>query len=155
MHLAYDLGPSRAFYWGPLIIGVFDTMIDGPGIQKFRELHRVLLPVVGRFSTINFVAGELEMRVDAEVRRVGAEMTREFQPTAVAGATVLRSGGIKAAFARSVITGMHLLGRSTTPHRVFATVADALDWILAVEGQEARIISEGEAIKAAVMAKRW
>jgi len=152
LHLAYDLGGSRAYYWGSVVIGVFETMVDADGIRIFRELHRELRPQVGMFSTLSVVVGELEMNLDNEVRRIGGEMTREFDPVALAAATVVQSGGIKAAFLRSVITGMHLVGRSTTPHRVFRKTDDALAWILALDDQEPRYVQESAKIRAAVAA---
>jgi hypothetical protein len=77
-------------------------------------------------------------------------MTREFGPSAVAASIIVKADGIVASFARSVITGMMLLGRSTTPHRVFRDVDDSLAWALSLDSQSERIKTQAAQIREAV-----
>lgn len=139
----------RAYAWDSLLVVVFEQPTCVEAAQAIQRFHRERIATSSRISSITVLTGELRLQVDPEVRRVGSEIAREAAQVGIAGAVVVPADGWIATFFRSVITGMHIVARVKTPHRVFARIDDAVRWICEQPGQVPAIADHADAILAA------
>lgn len=110
--------------------------------QQFRDIGKICAQVVadhGQMSSIVVMRGDISLNLDAETRREGAALTKEFELTNTGQALVMEADGFKASLARSLITGVNLLARSKSRQRVFKEPKEAAEWVCAIEEQPAEI----------------
>ena len=139
----------RAYAWDSLLVVVFEQPTPVEAAQAIQRFHRERIAMHSRISSITVLAGQLQLQVDPEVRRIGSEIAREAAQVGIAGAVVVPAEGWIATFYRSVITGMHIVARVKTPHRVFSRIDDAVRWICEQPGQVPAVAEHAEAIIAA------
>ena len=83
-----------------------------------------------------------------ELREESSKLMREFQSQ---GAAIIVEGtGFRAATIRTLIAGLYLLQRTGYPHKIAATVADGVEWLLPTlkRAGVASTMSAGELVSA-------
>ncbi len=86
--------------------------------------------------------------VPREVRDASAALTTEFK--SLAAATVIEGSGFRAAATRTAVAGMFLLARAPFPHKVFGSLRDGADWVIATGSRGGRIEATADALLGAV-----
>lgn len=119
---------SSAF--GPLAVHLFEgrlTVADMNRMEvigyEWRRQHAVKTVDL----TIIFPS-DAGMTTEERVRM--AQVIKRGEKFRVAAATVILAEGMKAAVHRSILTGLNLVAFPPHPAKVFATTAEAVDWIL-------------------------
>jgi hypothetical protein len=71
-----------------------------------------------------------ETRMTSEERTRMTQLIKRWESVRIASATVILASGMLGAMHRSVLTGMTMLVPPPHPAKVFATVPDAMSWLL-------------------------
>jgi hypothetical protein len=115
---------------GPLVVVVWGREVEGPDLERLSEVQREVVAAFGHCLVLSIVRAGLTMMVKDEVRKGGENNLREFGSTTLGSAMVIETGGLRASFFRSVITGIQLVARSRVPQKVFDNIDEALRWLL-------------------------
>ena len=129
----------RLYRWRSLVLNFHWNEFRA---EQFREIGKICSQVVaehGQMSSIVVMRGDISLNLDAETRREGAALTKEFELTNTGQALVMEADGFKASLARSLITGVNLLARSKSRQRVFKEPREAAEWVCLLDGQPSEI----------------
>jgi hypothetical protein len=110
------------------------------------ELHLAHLQSIARacekvvdehkqLTSIIVLRGAVNVDLSPEARKAGANLTMRFEKLSVGQAVVVEASGFMASMARSVITGINLIARATSPQRVFQDPREATTWLCGLPAQ--------------------
>lgn len=114
---------------GPLVVGVWTRTATPEHVDLVGTAQRDVLRSHSKFVVLSIVRAELSMSVDDEVRERSRSNVEEFGDNTVRSVLVIESGGLRASFFRSVITGVYYMTRSSAAQRVSSNIDEGLDWL--------------------------
>ena len=129
----------RLYRWQSLVVNFHWNEFQA---EQFRDIGKICTEVVaehGQMSSIIVMRGDISLNLDAETRREGAALTKEFETVNTGQALVMEADGFKASLARSLITGVNLLARSKARQRVFKDPKEAAEWVCTLADQPSDI----------------
>jgi hypothetical protein len=110
--------------------GEFTTLED---VRRLHQLSAQLAEKypkgIAQLSVVRDGGGSGPARVGQDVRSELMNLLRDESLRFRAGAVVLPGGGLRMSMVRSLLTGLALFARTSTPIRLFATVAEGEAWI--------------------------
>ena len=126
---------------GPLAVCVWRAPPTLPGLQAFARCGESLLARHGRISSLVVVREHKQHRVrpDPAIEAFEAELADLMAPHSVGTAFVVESHGLSAAIAHNART--KLIPHYSTPNEAFPRVADALQWLARLPGQDPELYS--------------
>lgn len=83
----------------------------------------------GRFANVGIVEANAPLP-ESEVRSQLARLMRDAGEEIVASSMTFEGTGFRAAAVRSAVMGLSLMARQPYPHRIFASVGEATDWLV-------------------------
>ncbi|PRP95843.1 hypothetical protein ENSA5_37120 [Enhygromyxa salina] len=134
-----------------LVVVVCGRVVDTVDLDLIAKVQRELSDEWGHFVALTIIRAGLEMTVTDEVRERSARNMREFATTTLGSALVVESGGFRAVFFRSVLTSLQLVSRSPVKQKVFSDIGEALRWLLARPGVEAKAAAAIDSLVADVI----
>lgn len=138
--------------------GVWVMILFGkPGPSDMRLARPALETMLRRapegFPSLTWILPQAGFSMDADAREAAAEVTRAFDRSLLAQATVIEGTGFQAAAVRAVVTGLDVMSRTTGPKKTFATLEPAVAWCLARRPESVRATSPAEVIAAIAAAR--
>jgi hypothetical protein len=80
------------------------------------------------FPTLTWVLPSAGFSMDADARNAATDVTKEYDDSILAMATLIEGTGFQAAAVRAIVSGMDLVARAKAPKKTFAEVAPTVDW---------------------------
>ena len=124
--LAHDYCFAR---WNAIFIVIWRHETTSEGVHilggKLKEHHDAYPGGGGLLTIIEQGAPMPTSEVRTDLARFLTEGARVIRSSAVA----FEGAGFRAAAVRGVVTGLTMLARQPYPHKVFATMADAAQWL--------------------------
>lgn len=112
--------------------GLWVMIVHGPPTKSSMLLARPSLEAMTqrlqRFATLTWILPSAGFRMDYEARTAAADVTRAFEPSILAQATLVEGEGFQTATVRAILTGLDAMSGSAKPKRVFSTLSEAVAW---------------------------
>ncbi len=115
--------------WESLFICIWRNETTMAGARISREGIRALAESRPKGIALLNVVEPNAPAPPSEVRAALARIMVDFGHALKGSAVVHEGSGFRAAAVRGVVTGLTLLARPPFPHKVFATVEEASDWL--------------------------
>ena len=131
---------------GCLVVVVWGRDVVAQDLELLSEVQREVVASVGHNVVLSIIRAGLSMSVNEGVREGGQANLREFQDATLASVMVVEAGGMRAAFFRSVVTGIHLVTRTKVEQRVFDSIDEGVRWLLARPGVDPQTVAERDAL---------
>lgn len=119
---------------GVVVVNVWGRDARAEDIARLSEIQRATVSGFGRCAVVTVIRAGLSLSVDPSVRAASAANMREFEGRCRGVTLIVESGGLRAAFFRSVIAGVQMVSRSALPQNVHSTIEAGLEWLLALPG---------------------
>lgn len=124
--------------------GRADMLAARAALQAMADRHRQ------GFPTLTWILPTAGYQMDSDARQTASEVTKAFERSIRAQATLITGEGFQAATVRSIVAGLDFITRSASPKKTFAELPAAVTWCLGhVPG---RAVRDGGAISAALLA---
>jgi hypothetical protein len=107
----------------------------------------------GGFPTLTWILPQAGFRMDNDARDIAGEITRSFESSIVAQATLIEGSGFQAAAVRAIVNGLDLVSRSRCKKKVFSDLGEAVVWCL-VEGGASSSRIAADDVRAGLIALR-
>ena len=106
------------------------------------------------FPTLTWILPEAGFSMDADARQAAATVTREFNASILAMATLIEGEGFQAATVRAIIAGLDLMARASAPKKTFADLRAAVVWSVSLRPRRDRDAGEVDGIVESLAAMR-
>ena len=106
------------------------------------------------FPTLTWILPEAGFSMDTDARQAAATVTKEFNASILAMATLIEGEGFQAATVRAIIAGLDLMSRASAPKKTFADLHAAVAWSVSLRPQRDRDAGEVEGIVESLTAMR-
>jgi hypothetical protein len=107
-------------------------MVAKPTVADMRLARPALTAMSKRapqgFPTLTWVTLSAGMSMEADARKVAADVTTEFAKHILAEATIIEGSGFQAATVRAIVAGLDAMARSPAPKKTFSAAGPAVDW---------------------------
>jgi hypothetical protein len=94
-------------------------------------LRRMAARCPGGFATLTWILPNAGFSMDAATRGAAADITRDWDKSIRAQATLIEGQGFQGASVRMIIAGLDVLARPSGPTKVFSKLHDAVAWSIA------------------------
>lgn len=135
--------------WGNFVVHLFEghvSLNDMDRMQAFGERWNAINP--GKRAELVAVLPSGAQMSNEERARM-ARLIKQGEVYRSASATVIMAQGMLASVHRSVLTGMMMLAPAPHPAKVFATIADAVGWLLPhVQAVSTSAVSQADLLQA-------
>ncbi len=102
-----------------------DMLLARSALQKMADAHP------GGFATLTWILPEAGYRMESEARQAASDVTKRFDRSIRAQATLIEGSGFQAAAVRAIIAGLDAMARTSSTKRTFSELAPAVAWCLA------------------------
>lgn len=106
-----------------------DMFLARPALKTMLERHP------SGFPTVTWVLPQAGYSMDSDARHAAAEVTREYNASLLAMATLIEGQGFQAATVRAIISGLDLMARASAPKKVFADVPSCFTWCASLRAE--------------------
>lgn len=130
----------RVFSSGSLLVVDYVTAGTVESLEETARQQHALIAERGKISMIQVVTGAVG-KVDDAVKKKAAEMTKALEGKVFGSAIVIPGSSLSAMMLRTVVTGINMVSKSSTPQKCYGTVEEALNWLKAFPGQPADFAS--------------
>lgn len=117
------------------------TVFAEPKLADMKAARPALSAMAQRcprgFPTLTWILPEAGFRMDNDARDAAGEITRSFESSILAQATLIEGSGFQAAAVRAIVGGLDHMSRSRCKKKVFSDLAEAVAWCLAEGGASA------------------
>lgn len=103
------------------------------------------------FPTITWILPQAGLSMDDDARKAASDVTKEFDGTIVAQATLIELEGFQGATVRAIVAGLDMVSRSSAPKKTFAALAPTIAWCLPFTGETSTSV---EAVRVALESMR-
>jgi hypothetical protein len=114
--------------WDNVIVNIWRRDVDAPDVATIAPLQQELIRKYGCFASLA-VAGPGALQMSSAARDEAARIAKLGEGRNRGIAVVVARGGFGGAAIRAVVTAVHLLSRSRTPQRAFASLTDGADFV--------------------------
>ena len=99
-----------------------EMLLARPALKAMLEKHPI------GFPTLTWVAPQAGYSMEADARHAAADVTKEFNASILAMATLIEGQGFQAAAVRAIVAGLDLMARASAPKKVFADLPATVAW---------------------------
>lgn len=135
-----------------LLVGVWGRPATGADLEILSKVQRALVSTYGYCEAMSIIRVNLSLSVSDEVREGARLNVEEFGAVNRGSATVVEAGGVRAAFHRSIVASLQMLTFSPMPQKVTNSITDALAWLVARDGINARELGSIPTLERACLA---
>lgn len=142
---------SSVFYGaceGIWVMCVFATPIKVDMLLARSALEAMVKLRPAGFPTLTWVMPEAGFRMDHDARTAASEVTKAFDRSILAQATLIDGSGFQAATVRAIIAGLEVVSRSTGVTKVFADLPTTVAWCAARRGEPVSSAPVSELVRA-------
>lgn len=125
----------RLWSSGTLLLCEYVSNATVESLEEVSKAQQAIVAAHGKVSSLQFVSGELG-KVDDAVKKKAAEMTKMLEKQTVGSAVVMPGNSLSAMMIRTVVTGINMMSRSTSPTKCYATITEALSWLQSLPTQD-------------------
>jgi hypothetical protein len=129
----------RVFSSGPLLVVDYVTAGTVESLEDTFKHQQALIASHGKISTLQIVTGAVG-KIDDAVKKKAAEMTKAMENKVFGSAIVIPGTSLSAMMIRTVVTGINMVSKSSTPQKCYGTVAEALTWLQSFPGQSPEVM---------------
>lgn len=133
------------------------TLFAEPKLLDMKAARSALATMARRcprgFPTLTWILPQAGFRMDNDARDTAGEITRSFESSILAQATLIEGSGFQAAAVRAIVNGLDHMSRSRCKKKVFSDLGVAVTWCLAESGAPATRSASDE-IRASLLAVR-
>ncbi|MBM4782523.1 MAG: hypothetical protein GQE15_33020 [Archangiaceae bacterium] len=130
----------RLFSSGPLLVVEYVTAGTVESLDETSRHQHELISQHGKISILQMVTGAVG-KVDDAVKKKAADMTKSLEGKVFGSAIVIPGTSLSTAMLRTVVTGINMLSKSSTPQKCYGTIEDALAWLKSLPGQPASFLT--------------
>jgi hypothetical protein len=106
------------------------------------------------FPALTWVLEEAGFSMDADARQTAATVTREFNASIRAMATLIEGEGVRAAAVRAIVSGIDLVSRASARKQVFGKLDECVAWCASMRPERERDAGAPGPIAASLAAMR-
>ena len=131
----YETPEGKIGHLGCLLLTQMRQSTTMEFIEALDAAQAKLVASYPKLSSIN-VLRQSAMKVDEAVRARSVEVSAKYEHLGVGTAIVVLSRGLAGVGVRTALSMFFMLSKQSTPSKVYSNVAEALEWLKTLPGQD-------------------
>ncbi len=128
---------------GSLLVAVFYGSPMVRHLDEMKAIEDELIAQHGKFSLLVVGLDVLDgIRISDEVRKRSTEIAKALDSKTLGTAFALLQPGLTGIMLRTFLAGLSLIARTKSPQKTFGSVAEGVDWLQALPGQNLAVARE-------------